>query len=772
MKMNFIRYSAVLITGFWLLVSLHTQGQNASTNKPGEYGISDVRTTVEEAQIARLVVGLLERMHYSQQPFNDTISSKFLDRYLDTLDPARMIFLKSDEEEFEVYRNKLDDMLLRFGDVSPGKIIFNRMLKRYEQFVNYVTNLVATEKFTFDTDEKILVNRKDQPRPADLDEAKKIWRDRVRYEYLQEKLNNEKPEEIVKIITRRYNRQLRTLREFDSEEVLQIFLSSLAHVYDPHSEYMGRPTYENFNISMKLSLCGIGAVLTSEDGYCKIRELMPGPAMRSGKIKVNDRIVAVAQGTNEFVDVIDWKLTKVVELIRGPKGTEVRLLIIPADAPDPSTRKVVSLIRDEITLENQEAKAKLLEIPVENGQTSRVGIIDLPSFYADLSNRSADHKSTTTDVAKLIKKLKAEKVEGIILDLRKNGGGSLEEAINLTGLFIKEGPVVQVKDSDGSISVDYDRDPEVLYDGPLVVLTSRFSASASEILAAALQDYKRAIVVGDKSTHGKGTVQSLIELNRFLRKTNNLGALKLTIRKFYRINGESTQLKGVIPDIILPSVNNYADIGESSLPNALPWDTIPPTKYETVNMITKAIVEELSKRSAARISADKDFAYIMDEIERFKKAQAEKTVSLNESQRRKEKEDAKKRLEERKKEIKSRPAPNYVTYEITLKNADKPGLPAPVSLKKDSETNKVQTASATSTNKTESPKQDNQIASTKPDKSDSDDIFDSDKSDEDDSVLSSIDPTMDEARRILLDLIEVLKKGSIAQKKPTTAIQQ
>lgn len=731
------------------LFSLSIEAQQPSvgnanpTNKSDEITYLDTKTTLEEAKIARLVVGLLERTHYSQQPFNDTVSSKFLDRYLDALDPARMIFLKSDEEEFDVWRTRLDDMLIRYGDVSPSKIIFNRFIKRYEQFVKFVTNVVATEKFAFDTEDKILVSRKDQPRPADLDEAKKLWRERVRYEYLQEKLNNEKPEEIIKIITRRYNRQWRTLRELDSEEVLQIFLSSLCHVYDPHTEYMGRPTYENFNISMKLSLCGIGAVLTSEDGYCKVRELMPGPAMRSGKIKVNDRIVAVAQGTNDPVDVIDWKLSKVVELIRGPKGTEVRLTIIPADAPDPSTRKVVSLIRDEITLENQEAKAKLLEIPVDGGQTTRVGIIDLPSFYADLGNRNADHKSTTTDVAKLIKKLKAENVSGIILDLRRNGGGSLEEAINLTGLFIKEGPVVQVKDSDGTISVDSDQDPSVLYEGPLIVLTSRFSASASEILAAALQDYKRALVVGDSSTHGKGTVQSLIELNRFLRTTNNIGALKLTIRKFYRINGESTQLKGVTPDIVLPSVNNYAEIGESSLPNALSWDTIPPTKYEPVNMITKPMIEELKKHSSDRIATDKDFAYIKDEIERFKKAQAEKMVSLNEKQRLKEKEEAKKRLEERKQEIKKRPPANYVSYEITLKNADKPGLPEPISLEK-------QTTNIAKANPTPSPKPDE---------------MDEEATETDDATLSKVDPTLDETRRILLDLISLVKNGSIAAKK-------
>lgn len=723
------------------LTFLSIGNQAATTNNSPE-GITylDTKTSLEEARIARLVVGLLERTHYSQQPFNDTLSSKFLDRYLDALDPARMIFLKSDEEEFDAWRTKLDDMLIRYGDVAPGKIIFNRLLKRYEQFVKYVTNLVATEKFTFDTDEKILISRKDQPRPADLDEAKKLWRDRIRYEYLQEKLNNEKPEEIVKIITRRYNRQWRTLKELDSEEVLQIYLSSLCHVYDPHSEYMGRPAYENFNISMKLSLCGIGAVLTSEDGYCKVRELMPGPAMRSGKIKVNDRIVAVAQGTNAPVDVIDWKLSKVVELIRGPKGTEVRLTIIPADAPDPSTRKVVSLIRDEITLENQEAKAKLLEIPIDGGQTTRVGIIDLPSFYADLSNRNADHKSTTTDVAKLIKKLKAENVSGIILDLRRNGGGSLEEAINLTGLFIKEGPVVQVRDSDGTISVDSDRDPSVLYEGPLIILTSRFSASASEILAAALQDYKRALVIGDSSTHGKGTVQSLIELNRFLRTTNNVGALKLTIRKFYRINGESTQLKGVTPDIVLPSVNNYAEIGEASIPNAMPWDTIPATKYEPVNQITKPMIEELKKHSADRIATDKDFAFIMEEIERFKKAQAEKTVSLNEKQRLKEKDEAKQRAEKRKQELKNRPPANYLTYEITLKNADKPGLPPPLSLEKQTTAAKSETA----------PKIDDP---------------DEEKTDADDSALSNVDPTLDEARRILLDLISLIKNGSIAAKK-------
>lgn len=735
-KLKMIRIICILV---WLQFAFLSVGADVvSTAAEGKPSPINIQTSPEEAKIARLVVGLLERSHYSQQPFNDEVSSKFLDKYFDALDPARIIFLQSDIEEFEVYRNRLDDMLLRFGDTSAGKIIFIRFLKRYEQHLKYVTNLVATEKFTFDTDERIVINRKNMPRPADLEEAKKLWRERVRYEYLQEKLNNQKPEEIVKTITRRYNRQWRMLQEIDNEEVLQIFLSALAHVYDPHSDFMGRSTYENFNISMRLSLCGIGAVLTSEDGYCKVRQLMPGPALKSGKIKVNDRIVAVAQGTNDPVDVVDWKLNKIVELIRGPKGTEVRLTIIPADAPDPSVRKVVSLIRDEITLEDQEAKAKILDIPIGNGLTNRIGIIDLPSFYADLGNKSANHKSTTTDVLKLIKKLKAENVNGIILDLRKNGGGSLEEAINLTGLFIKEGPVVQVKDSDGTISVDSDNNPEVAYDGPLIVLTSRFSASASEILAAALQDYKRAIVVGDVSTHGKGTVQSLIELNRFLRTTNNVGALKLTIRKFYRINGETTQLKGVIPDIVLPSVNNFAEIGEAYLPNPLPWDTVLPAKYDRVNFVNDSIIAELRKKSTNRISNDKDFAYFLEEIERFKKTQSDKTISLNETQRIKEKNESKERAEKRKQELKNRPAPNYVTYEITLKNADKPGLPEPVILKKDEK----------SKEKTE----------TKPDSGD-------DSTADEEDPTTNPDITLEETTRIMLDFISLIKNGALAVKK-------
>src|SRR5438094_5754803 len=432
------------------------------------------------------------------------------------------------------------------------------------------------------------------------------------------------------------------------------------NVYDPHSDYLGKSKLDNFAMSMNLSLFGIGALLESEDGYCKIKELKPGPALRSKKLKPGDRIVGVAQGDSEPVDVVDMKLSKVVEMIRGPKDTKVRLTVLPVDATDPSARVEVLLVRDKIKLEDEEAKAKIIELSAKDQTVTRLGIIDLPSFYAgfDLkdssptqlasSNERAGAKSTTEDVARLLKKLMAEKVAGVILDLRHNGGGSLEEAINLTGLFIKEGPVVQVQDAEGNLIKDEDNDPSVLYDGPLIVLTDRFSASASEILAGALQDYGRALIVGDSSTHGKGTVQSLIQLEPYVHRlsdsTNNPGALKVTIRKFYRASGSSTQLKGVIPDLVLPSLNNYAEVGEASLENPLPWDTIDSAKYEKLNLI-QPVVPELQKRSTERVAADKDFAYLQEDIEIYRKYLADKSVSLNEEARRKEMKENEERLE-------------------------------------------------------------------------------------------------------------------------------
>jgi carboxyl-terminal processing protease len=726
-------------TGNQTLISeRHTNGFKWVPLSPGK----------DDGRIARVTAAFLERGHYSQQPIDATISSNFYTRYLDTLDPMHFMFLQSDIAEFDKWKFSLGEMALKTGDTAPGTIIFNRYLQRMREQVRYLTNLIATEKFEFNGNERYTPNRREMPRPRDLAEARTMWRDRLRYEWLNELLNKKSPTQIKEDFLKRYDRQLDMFERWDSDDVLQVYLDSLAHAYDPHSDYMGKPASDNFNIGMRLSLFGIGALLRSEDGYCKIEELKEGPAKKSGQLKPNDKIIAVAQGTNPPVEVIDWKLNKVVDLIRGEKGTEVRLTVIPVDAADNSVRKVVSLIRAEIKLEDSEAKAKLLELPAEGGYSAtRIGVISLPSFYADLKNRGPNRKSTTTDVAKLLTRLKAEKVSGVILDLRHNGGGSLEEAINLTGLFIKEGPVVQVKDSDGHITVDKDTDSDILYDGPLIVMTSRFSASASEILAGALQDYGRALIVGDASTHGKGTVQTLLDVGPLLRTKEELGSLKITIRKFYRASGSSTQRKGVVPDIILPSINNHAEVGEDSLPNALPWDTVPTARYEPVNVIPP-VLPGLRQRSAARLEKDPDFAYIREDIERFKKARDEKSVSMNEAERWKEKRENEARAKERNKELRARPQPNYKTYDFTLKNVDEPNLPDPttntVAVTKKDEKGAVITTNLTAAKLTnELSKSTNSVA----------------KTEEEEPPTPSIDPQLDETRRILRDLIAAVGKG-------------
>jgi carboxyl-terminal processing protease len=683
-----------------------------------------------DGPIALVTARMLERFQYLRQPFNDAVSSKFLDRYIETFDPQHLHFLQSDLAQFEGYRTNLNHLTLpdRRGvapDTRPACEIFNRFVERLEQRVAYADELLKDAPFSFDTDERVVYNRKDLPFPKDLAEAKKLWKERLRAEYLQEKLGKldakksattpshgaenkfapdsaadsavtepateskkSEAEQIVETLSHRYHRNLHTFMDWDNDDVLQFYLTALAHVYDPHSDYFNRSQLDSFAIGMNLSLFGIGAELLSEDGYCTIHRLLPGgPAAKSNKIKENDKIIAVAQSNQPPVDVVDMSLGKAVQLIRGPKGTEVRLTIIPAGG-DSAARTTLTLVRDEIKLEDQEAKAKLIEMPTSNRSPLRLGVIDLPSFYAsfDPSNTrgKSEPRSTTEDVRRLLTKLKQEHVGGVILDLRRNGGGSLEEAINLTGLFIKDGPVVQVKDYDGTVQEDDDRDPSILYDGPLIVLTSRFSASASEILAGALQDYGRALIVGDSSTHGKGTVQSVQPLKEALVRmgirglTNDPGALKLTIKKFYRASGASTQLRGVVPDIILPSIlSESKDIGEAALENPLPWDTIRSAKFDKVNMV-EPYVQELRKRSMERMATDKDFTYIREDIELFKKQQADKTVSLNEKVRLKEKEEADARIKARDKERSARQEPAEKTYEITLKLAQQPGLPPPM----------------------------------------------------------------------------------------------
>jgi carboxyl-terminal processing protease len=483
------------------------------------------------------------------------------------------------------------------------------------------------------------------------------------------------------------------MKELNRDEVLEVYLNALAHVYDPHSDYMGHEQMDSFAIAMNLSLFGIGATLQAEDGYCKIHELMPGgPAARSGLLKPGDRIIAVAQAGKEPVDVVNMPLPRAVELIRGPKSSVVNLTIIPAGEVNDSVHKTITLVRDEIKLEDQEAKARILDLPVGQNRTVRLGVIDLPSFYADMDGKhGGSHRSASADVAKLLGKLKAENVRGIILDLRRNGGGSLEEAIDLTGLFIPRGPVVQTRGPDGDIEIGAKNDSAALYNGPLIVLTSRFSASASEILTGALQDYGRAVVVGDSSTFGKGTVQSILPLAPIMDRnglghTYDPGALKVTIRKFYRPSGASTQLKGVASDIVLPSTSDFSDVSESALKDPLPWDTVPAADYDQLNLVQPCL-PALRADSSRRVSAEKDFTYLRDDIARLKKSLASKSVSLNEAERREEMAQAKARQNEFEKENLALHENVPATYEITLRNAALPGLPPPLSF-----TNSVATA--------------------------------------------------------------------------------
>jgi carboxyl-terminal processing protease len=734
-----------------------------------------------DGRIGWVTASLLEQSHYSHQRLNEALSGKFYDRYLDSLDPQHLHFLQSDLGQFDRYRTNLGNLTLS-QNVRPGMEIFNRFMERLEQRVAYVDQLLDTEEFSFDKDERITINRKEQPFPKNIDEAKQLWRERLRFEYLQEKLakidakkaaakstaktDDKKTgvkkltehDEIVETLKHTYHRSLRNFIDWNHEDVLQVYLDALAHVYDPHSDYMGPEHLDSFAISMNLSLSGIGAELLSEDGYCTIRRLLPGgPAEKSKKIKEKDRIIAVAQADKPPVDVVDMNLTKVVQMIRGTKGTEVRLTIIPSGGAR-SDSKVISLVRDEIKLEDQAAKSKIIEMANANGSKTRLGVIDLPSFYAPFdfgggrrpdshSDEAAGGKSTTADVARLLKKLKAENVSGVVLDLRRNGGGSLEEAVNLTGLFIKSGPVVQIRDFQNNIQRMEDGDSSVAYDGPLIVLTSRFSASASEILAGALQDYGRAIVVGDASTHGKGTVQSVTQLRPFMQVpdrylTNDPGALKLTIKKFYRASGASTQLKGVVPDIILPSVvSESKDFGEAALDNPLPWDTIPSAKYDHLNLVDP-YVSDLREMSERRRATDKEFQYIRQDIDLYRKIQADKTISLNEKDRIKEKDEAEARQKARDKERLARAQSTDKIYEISLRQADMPGLPAPVA-----KTNNVASVNNSST---EAPTNSTALAKSTGDPDVQDDA--------EDEKPPAIDVSLDEAERILVDYLRLLHK--------------
>ncbi|HEX8372243.1 MAG TPA: carboxy terminal-processing peptidase [Chthoniobacterales bacterium] len=640
------------------------------------FPIAHAASEPDNGQVAVTVAKLLEQGQYSQTKLDDAVSARVLDRYIGDLDYAKLFFTEDDVATFKKkYATQLDDDIL-LGNLAPAYEIYDLYKKRVTDRVGWVKK-VLEEPFEFNSDRTVTVDRKDAPRPKTLEEADELWRSRIENELLSEKLNKEAINPPVRTVTRRYDQILRNINERERNDQTELFLNSLATTYDPHSEYFGRSQQDSFNIQMKLSLVGIGAVLKSDDGYTKVAELVAGgPADRDGRLKVGDRISAVGQDKDPMVDIVDMRLDKVVEQIRGKKGTTVRLQVIPA-ANESGQRRVIEIVRDEVQLKEKFAKAELVERPDANGKMQKLGWITLPSFYADMQKKSKTSRSTTRDVLALIKRLQKENIDGLVMDLRRDGGGSLEEAVNLTGLFITEGPVVQYQTVNGGKFVLDDKDPEVAYDGPLVVLTNKFSASASEIFAAALQDYGRAVVVGDSTTFGKGTVQTMLDLNDFmplLAQGDGAGALKLTIQKFYRVSGGSTQLRGVASDILLPSLYDTPKVGEVALENPLPYDEIPAKKLDFANNKRDLFVDELRRRSGDRVVRDQEFKFALEDITRMREQMEKNALSLNEKTRRELIAQDEARKKERAEVRAKLPASTDKVYELTLDDIDKPVL--------------------------------------------------------------------------------------------------
>ncbi len=632
-----------------------------STNfKLNIFGSSDTVTVAHPEQYMstedQMILTILSRYHYRKFQLNDSLSNVIFKRYLKSLDYNRIYFLQSDIDNFQKYRYQLDDDI-KTGNVNPAFVIFNVFRDRMNERIEYAKKLL-NKGFDFKKDETFLIDRENVPWPKDTVELNDLWRKRIKNDALNLLLTGKKWDSVKETLTKRYDNLARNLMQYDDEDVFQLFENSFTEALDPHTNYMSPSTSDNFKIDMSRSLEGIGAQLQTEDEYTKIVEVIPGgPAFKSKLLHPGDKIVAVAQGKDgEMVDVIGWRITDVVQKIRGPKGSIVRLQIIPASEGVNGKTKEITLVRDKIKLEEQSAKEKIIDIKEKN-KNYKMGVITIPAFYSDFEAEQRgdkDFKSTTRDVKKLLAELKKENINGLIIDLRNNGGGSLEEAVKLTGLFIKDGPVVQIKSSDGKIREEDDPDSSIFYNGPMMVLVNRFSASASEIFSAAIQDYGRGLIIGEQ-TYGKGTVQNLIDLNRLMPNSpDKLGQIKLTIAKFYRINGESTQHLGVVPDISYPSVIDPKEFGESSEPSSLPWDQISPTKY-TLYGNAKKYVPQLEKEHLKRINGeDAVWAKYIDEVNEYKEAHDKKDVSLNEDVRKKEQDELDQKKFERENEIRKK----------------------------------------------------------------------------------------------------------------------
>jgi carboxyl-terminal processing protease len=686
-------------------------------------------------QVAMHVAYMLQNHHYSKQDFDDKVSGEMLHNYLNMLDFKHIFFTEQDVAGFkDKYETTLDDHVL-MRNISPAIEIYDIYKQRVKERVDFLKKALETNKFTFDSKRTIEIKRDKAPWPKDKAAQDKVWLDIIEDNLLAERIADEtrerdekkkaekaaakkaaaaqaKTDEVPdakkvaeapkpaadapKVAAKKdkdekdltpkervlkdYTRLLESIDENDTKDVVNFFLSSLATAYDPHTEYMSTDESDNFKIHMSHQLVGIGALLGQKDDGAEIQGIVVGgPADKQGELKLNDRIIAVAQGDSEFVDVKYLKLQKIVDMIRGEEKSTVRIKIVPAD--DPSGNRIISIVRDKVPLKEKLANAELLVTPPDLGKTLKVGWINLSNFYADMENGTV---STSADVERLLRRLMKEKIDGLVLDLRDNGGGSLDEAIKLTGLFIPAGPVVQAKDWRGSITWRDCENEKPVYDGPMIVLTNKASASASEILAAALQDYRRALIVGDKSSFGKGTVQTILPVERympFFSDKKGAGDLKVTIQKFYRIAGGSTQLKGVEADIPLPSIRDVLDIGESAAENPLPYDTSPARKYSLFRKDPFPI-EEINARVKSRVAANPEFQNVVEESKRLKEKIDRNTVTLNLKEREQERLDTEARRDKqseerskRAKEIAERIKDNgFKTYHLTLDNVDKADL--------------------------------------------------------------------------------------------------
>ncbi len=615
---------------FCLLFSLvHTAG--AITPIVDE---SELHPNKDQERATEIILHIIENYHYRTRLLDDELSSEIFDSYLKSMDPNKSFFTHADIDEFENYRYSLDDAL-DDAQLDTAFIIFRRYRTRVQERVEFALEQLKGE-FDFSVDEDYQFDRSELIWPTDL-EQNEIWRKRVKNDFLNLKLADKTEDEIRETLSKRYQRLTTSTLQFNTSDIFQLFVNAYTSSIEPHTSYFSPRTSENFDISMSLSLEGIGAVLRGDTDYTEVQSVVPGgPADLSELLHDGDKIIGVGQEEDgEIVDVIGWRLDDVVDLIRGPKGSIVRLEVLPKDAGLEGPSKTILITRDEIKLEEQAAKSEIIE--TETG--GHMGVITIQTFYSDFAAQARgepDFKSTTRDVRKLLAEMEQENIDGLIIDLRDNGGGSLSEAIEFTGLFIESGPVVQTKDSTGNIDINRDRDPDIVYGGPLAVLVNRNSASASEIFAGAIQDYHRGIILGEP-TFGKGTVQNIVDLNRFSRSGNDYGRLKTTIAQFFRINGGSNQHKGVIPDIIYPTASFSAEHGERSLDNALPWDEIKPARFVPAQAPLDRF-DSAKLRHENRIESDKLFQLLLDEQRLVYEINEKKITSLQETKRKTERE--------------------------------------------------------------------------------------------------------------------------------------